>query len=132
MFSRQSSKSSLEIPRNSAKIIKLVKDPLHMDWIEVHVHHGHENLAYLVMQTTESGKLSFYAKGVFVTIESNELTSLFKEVQKGWARIATPEQHTYMIEKSEHLSSFLSVPEESTDSEENSYLSSKDFNKFPL
>jgi hypothetical protein len=118
MFSREFSAVSLE-SATPPKVIKLVKDPIDINYIKIHVKFGSDNLAYLVMQTAEIGTLGFYARGVYAKIASGELSTLFQDVQKGWARIATPEQHAIMAEASEHLSYFLSTAEENPEACEN-------------
>ncbi len=112
MFSRTGSQASSLDSKKKPKTIKLVKEPIHNDWIKIHVKYGHENLAYLVMESSQNNKLAFYARGLYCEIESDELTALFSDVRCGWSREATKADHVYMKEKSELLSSFLYIAEE--------------------
>ncbi len=59
MFSRIRSQSSSVDSKGKPKTIKLVKDPIHIDWIKVHFEYGDENLAYLVMRSSQNSKLAF-------------------------------------------------------------------------
>lgn len=113
MFSRTRSQSSSVDSKGNSKTIKLVKDPIHIDYIEVHHHHGDENLAYLVLLSSQNNKLVFYARGSHHEIVSQELITLFSEIRCGWSREANEQDHAYMKEKSELLSSFLHIAEES-------------------
>lgn len=110
--------NSAEKVRQKQKMIKLVKFPIHLDWIEAHVKIGRTDRAYLVMLDTQSSdvkspKIVFYTKGQQEEIESEQLLSLFSKIPPGWLRLAEPHECEYMKNEGPPLlKSFFATEEE--------------------